>query len=58
MGYDCNLYPLKTLKSLWFSGVYRVYKMGAMARNGLNEFEFKMKKNNLSVNSYSNITFR
>ena len=28
------LYPLKTPKSLWFSGVFRGYKMGTLAWNG------------------------
>ena len=27
------LYPLKTLENLWFSGVFRGYKMGTLARN-------------------------
>ena len=26
------LYPLKSPEKLWFSGVFRVYKMGALAR--------------------------
>ena len=30
-----NLYPLKTTENLWFSGVFRGYKMGTSARNGL-----------------------
>ena len=29
------LYPLKTPENLWFSGVFRGYKMGALARNRL-----------------------
>ena len=29
------LYPLKTPKNLWFCGVFRGYKMGTLARNGL-----------------------
>ena len=29
------LYPLKTSENLWFSGVFRGYKMGTLARNGL-----------------------
>ena len=29
------LYPLKTPENLWFSGVFRGYKMGILARNGL-----------------------
>ena len=29
------LYPLKTLENLWFFGVFRGYKMGTLARNGL-----------------------
>ena len=29
------LYPLKTPENLWFSGVFRGYKMGTLARNGL-----------------------
>ena len=28
------LYPLKTPENLWFSGVFRGYKMGTLARNG------------------------
>ena len=30
------LYPLKTPENLWFSGVFRGYKMGAFARNWFN----------------------
>ena len=29
------LYPLKALENLWFFGVFRGYKMGTLARNGL-----------------------
>ena len=29
------LYPLKTPENLWFSGVFRGYEMGTLARNGL-----------------------
>ena len=29
------LYPLKTPANLWFSGAFRGYKMGTLARNGL-----------------------
>ena len=29
------LYSLKTPKNFWFSGVFRGYKMGTLARNGL-----------------------
>ena len=29
------LYPLKTPENLWFSGVFRGYKIGTLARNGL-----------------------
>ena len=29
------LNPLKTPENLWFSGVFRGYKMGTFARNGL-----------------------
>ena len=28
-------YPLKTLENLWFSGVFRGYKMGTLGRNEL-----------------------
>ena len=28
------LYPLKILENLWFSGVFRGYKIGILARNG------------------------
>ena len=31
-------YPLKTWKKLSFSGVFRAYKMGILARNGLKGF--------------------
>ena len=31
------LYPLKTLKNLWFFGIFSGYKMGTLARNGLNK---------------------
>ena len=30
-------YPLKTLKNIWFSGVLRGSKMGALAKNRLNK---------------------
>ena len=30
------LYPLKTPVNQWFSGVFRGYKIGKLARNGLN----------------------
>ena len=33
------LYPLKTSENLWFSGVFRGYKIGTLARNGLMPFE-------------------
>ena len=41
--------PLKTTENLWFSGVFRGYKMGTLARNGLirvkyNAFELKLGK--------------
>ena len=39
------LYPLKTPENLWFSGVFRGYKMGTLERNGLTH---------LSVNAYQN----
>ena len=29
------LYPLKTPENLWFSGVFKGYKMGTLARYGL-----------------------
>ena len=29
------LYPLKTSENLWFSGVFRGYKMGTLVKNGL-----------------------
>ena len=29
------LYPLRTPENFWFSGVFRGYKMGTLARNGL-----------------------
>ena len=29
------LYPLKTPENMWFSGVFRRYKIGTFARNGL-----------------------
>ena len=32
------LYPLKTWKKLCFSGVFRAYKIGILARNGLKGF--------------------
>ena len=30
-----TLYPLRTPENLWFCGVFRGYKMGPLARNGL-----------------------
>ena len=32
------LYPLKTPENLWFFGVFRRYKMGTLAKNGLCSF--------------------
>ena len=32
------LYPLKTPENLWFSGIFRGYKIGILARNGLNTY--------------------
>ena len=32
------LYPLKTPENLWFSGVFRGFKMGILARNGVHVF--------------------
>ena len=29
------LYPLKKLENLWFSGVFKGYKIGTLVRNGL-----------------------
>ena len=35
-------YPLKTPKNVWFSGLFRGYKMGTLTRNGLkNEQQIK-----------------
>ena len=31
-------YVLKTPENLWFSGVFRGYRMGTLARNGLMHF--------------------
>ena len=31
------LYPLKTLENLWFSGSFRGYEIGTLARNGLRQ---------------------
>ena len=36
------LYPLKTPEKLWVSGVFRGYKMGALARNRLRFLLFKL----------------
>ena len=36
----CTLYPLKTPENLCFFGVFRGYKMGTLARNGLNNFSW------------------
>ena len=30
-----NLYPLKIPENFWFSGIFRVYKVRTLARNGL-----------------------
>ena len=35
LAYVPILYPLETPENLWFSGVFRGYKMGTLARNGL-----------------------
>ena len=29
------LYPLKTLEVFWFPGIFKGFKMGTLARNGL-----------------------
>ena len=29
------LYPLKTPEAFWFPGIFKGFKMGALARNGL-----------------------
>ena len=34
------LYPLKTPQNLWFSGVFRGYKIGTLAKNGLTAVDF------------------
>ena len=34
------LCPLKTPENFWFSGVFRGYKMGTLARNGLTKWIF------------------
>ena len=36
------LYPLKTSEKLRFSDVFRGYKMGTLATNGLNQVEEKL----------------
>ena len=36
------LYPLKTSEKLRFSYVFRGYKMGTLATNGLNQVEEKL----------------
>ena len=38
------LYPLKTSETLWFSGVFRGYKMGTLAGNGLKGCSFTETK--------------
>ena len=42
------LYPLKTPENLWFSGIFRGYKMGLLARNGLGNFTAKCQLENAS----------
>ena len=39
------LEPLKTPENLWFSGVFRGYKMGILARNGLMQLRYWEQKN-------------
>ena len=35
LAYVPILYPLETPENLWFSGVFKGYKMGTLAKNGL-----------------------
>ena len=45
----CLLYPLKTPKNLWIFGAFWEYKVGTLARNGLNLY--------VSVNPFSSMLF-
>ena len=45
------LYPLNTPENLWFSGVFREYKMETLARNGLNK-----KKNETNYERFPQIS--
>ena len=57
---------MKTPEKLWFSGVFRGYKMGKLARNGLRNFAFQslskvMFKKNQSErveNTTGNLSFK
>ena len=40
-----TLYPLKTPENLWFSGVFRRYKVGALARNWIRSNESGVLEN-------------
>ena len=33
------LYPLETTENLWFSGIFRGYKIETLTKNGLSQFE-------------------
>ena len=47
------LYPLKTSEKLWFSSVFRVCKMGILARNGL--MRISTNGSSLSFISFVNV---
>ena len=46
------LYPLKTPENLWFSGVFREYKMGTLARNRLKRCSKFKKRSKTTEQGY------
>ena len=47
------LYPLKTPENLFFSGAFRGYQMGTLARNGLMKLETPNKLEHVTISSHS-----
>ena len=46
------LYPLKTPENFWFSGIFRGYKIGTLARNGLAKWFFFKSKFSLLLTGF------
>ena len=48
-----TLHPLKTTKNLWFSDVFRGYKMGTLATNELSRSIFEYFRRNITTQKIS-----